>query len=96
MARKIKRPCTSGPYVVRPRGYGTAIEGSKGEPIGWCGDNFSSMSGSVPHLENATLFASSSELHCLLAEALASKAIKDETCISKAREVLSRSIVSSK
>jgi hypothetical protein len=94
MAKKTKKPCTTGPYVVRPRGYGTAIEGSSGEPIGWCGDNFSSMSGSVPHLENATLFASSSELHCLLAEALASKAIKDEIWISKAREVLSRSNVS--
>ena len=94
--KKPKKPCTTGPYVVRPRGYGTAIEGAKGEPIGWCGDNYSSMSGSVPHVENATLFASSFELHHLLAEALASKAIKDEIWIIKAREVLSRSIVSSK
>jgi len=95
MARKTKRPCTSGPYVVRKKDHGTAIEGPKGEPIGWCGDNFSSATGNVPHAENATLFASSYELHQLLTEALASEAIKDKVWISKAHKVLSRSTFTS-
>jgi hypothetical protein len=93
MAKKTKKsekPCTPGPYVVRPRGWGTAIEGPKGEPIGWCGDNYSSMSGSVPHLENAILFASSYELHHLLAEALASKAVNDKNWEAKVTEALGR------
>jgi hypothetical protein len=90
MARKIKRPCTTGPYVVRPRGYGTAIEGAKGEPIGWCGDNFSSRTGAVPYKENAVLLASSYELYHLLAEALATKAINDKNWNDKVSEVLGR------
>ena len=94
--RKTKRPCTTGPYVIRKKDHGTAIEGPKGEPIGWCGDNFSSMGGNVPHVENATLFASSYELHQLLAEALASEAIKDKTWISKVRKVLNRSTFKAK
>jgi hypothetical protein len=94
MAKKTKKsetPCTPGPYLVRPRGYdGTAIEGSSGEPIGWCGANFSSRTGAVPYKENAVLLASSHELYQLLAEALATKAIKDKNWEAKVVEVLGR------
>ena len=90
MAKKTKRSCTTGPYVHRTTEHGTSIEGPNGEPIGWCGDNFSSRTGAVPHRENGALFAASYELYLLLAEAKASKAIKDDEWEAKVTEVLGR------
>ena len=86
---KTKKHCTVGPYRTRSSGYGTRIEGPNGEPIGWCGDNFSSKTGAVPHKENATLFSQSDEMYKLLEFVFKSKLVNDDKWNEKTAKILS-------
>lgn len=53
---------TPGEWTVRYDIHGAEIKGPRGESVAWCGDNYSTDTGSVPFRANARLIAAAPDL----------------------------------
>ena len=53
---------TQGMWRWHTQSHGTAIQGEDGESIAWCGANWSSLHGAIPHVANARLMVAAPEL----------------------------------
>ena len=60
---------TKGTWLYRTQSHGTTVESVDGVDVAWCGENWSSLHGAIPHVANARLIAAAPDLLTALEKA---------------------------